>query len=392
MYPLRVIVIGCVENALLDLKAHLANEAIRVDAEFPTFAAALGELSFSDEQKRLLVVHVRDEADLKHVELLNNTRPGHPILGLTEGADDLALQLQVVRAGASQVVTFPLQPNDLERALYRIARQFGFAPAECKVVAVSGVTGGAGATTIAINLASEIAAKYRVPTILTEVGSHVGKLAVCLNAKPHTTMQQLLGNLKLDSALVRTSLTEIEDNFRILAGSYQSIQGKNATVADVVRLLELTRHLASMVLVDMPYSSDELYFGVLGMADHVVLIAEQRVPSIHALAVVRDALERRGISAQQSLVVNRYDASLPKLDARNLCKLLQVPVLETVRNDYLAVAGAQNNGWPLRREAPRSPVLTDLNRLAATLMGGAPNHRPAANKSTLRRAWQKLWS
>jgi pilus assembly protein CpaE len=391
MYPLPVILIGCTENALVDLKPHLANEAIRIDAEFPTMAAARGELTIAEEQKRLFIVHVRDEADVKNLELLNNTCPGHPILGLAEGNTNLLLD--TMRAGAAQVVGFPLQTSDLERAFHRIARQFGFAPAECKVVAVSGVTGGAGATTIAINLASEIAGLYKSPTILTEVGSQVGKLAVCLNAKPHTTMQQLLGNSKLDSALVRGSLTDIEENFRILAGSYQQVHGKNVAVAEVVRLLEITRHLASTVLVDMPYSTDDVYFGVLGLVDYVVLIAEQRVPSIHALAVVRDALERRGIGARQILVVNRYDAALPKLDVKNLCKLLQVPMLETVRNDYLAVAGAQNNGWPLRREAPRSPVLQDLGRLSATLMGGAPNHRGnSKNKGTLKLAWQKLWS
>jgi hypothetical protein len=48
-----------------------------------------------------------------------------------------------------------------------------------------------------------------------------------------------------------------------------------------------------------------------------------------------------------------------------------------VDNDYASNSAAQNNGRPLREQAPRSPVLTDMDGLARHLLG-LPAARPVA--------------
>ena len=60
-----------------------------------------------------------------------------------------------------QVVALPVDRDDLHQALNVIALQFCKKAHERQVFAVTGAAGGSGATTIAVNLAFEIAERLR---------------------------------------------------------------------------------------------------------------------------------------------------------------------------------------------------------------------------------------
>jgi len=394
MYPLKAILVGCGEAAILDLHQELADQAVTIEAEFPDVKTVVGHLPLAQTDKRLFLVEVNTPDDLHRLERLNDTYVGRPLLALVGGGSrDPGLMLRAVRVGAAQVVALPLDRADFADALARIARQFGYAVSECKIIAVAGVTAGAGATTVAISLAAAIAARHHLSTVLTELGQQVGKLAVSLNLRPRFTTHDLLANPeRLDINLVRESLAPVEDHFQVLAGAYQSINSVPPSLPQVLRLLEHVRQLANVIVVDMPYSYDELYFAVLSVADEVVLIAEQKVTSVHSLVVMRDALEQKAITARQFLVVNRYHPGLEDLDAAHLRELLQVKELETIRNDYESVCAATNNGRPLHQQAPHSAALADIERLADKLLGAAD---PRPNRTRLvdrfRHVWKEVW-
>jgi CheY-like chemotaxis protein len=99
----------------------------------------------------------------------------------------------------------------------------------------------------------------------------------------------------------------------------------------------------------------------------VVLVAVQSVSSIRTLKMVRDTLEREEGIRPQRLVINRYEPALPGFTADQLAKLLQVPQVQTVANDYPAVMAALNLGKPLALSAPESGVRADIRGLALTI-------------------------
>jgi Flp pilus assembly CpaE family ATPase len=55
--------------------------------------------------------------------------------------------------------------------------------------------------------------------------------------------------------------------------------------------------------------------------------------------------------------------------AAEIQKLLGVPRLATISNDFRAVNLAINQGKPLRRVAPETPILHDLDVLIHSLLG-----------------------
>src|SRR5262249_29099991 len=146
------------------------------------------------------------------------------------------------------------------------------------------------------------------------------------------------------------------------------------SLPDVIRLVDTVKRLAKVVVLDIPYSYDDLFFKALDAAHQVLLVGEQKIPSVRALQSVLDILGRSKTVPDYGVVINRYDARIEGFTLGDLEKLLGVPKLMTVADDYAAVTASLNRGRPLRLQAPDSSALADIDVLAQTLL--APNHRP----------------
>ena len=109
-----------------------------------------------------------------------------------------------MRAGASEILSLPIQAEEFKAALDRIAVQFVYSVKDTKVIAVAGVTGGSGATTVALNLAYEIADRHGLRCILADLSLRMGVVASHLNIEPGHTILDLLR----DTGRVDTNLAQ----------------------------------------------------------------------------------------------------------------------------------------------------------------------------------------
>ena len=229
MYPLTAVFIGCDENTCPGLRHELLEQGVKLEAEFTDVNQLFAELSVTPVRRRLFVVYLESAAACRYLERLNEVFSGQPILALMNEPSGSPLLLQAMRAGAAQVVALPLQIQDLKDALDRIALQFGYPANTSRLIAVSGVNEGCGATTIAINLAAEIASQYSTPTVLTELSLRMGRLAGYLDLSPGYTTHDVLSDLdRLDIEVVQQALVKVADNFHILAGPYKGIPQSDA--------------------------------------------------------------------------------------------------------------------------------------------------------------------
>ena len=94
-----------------------------------------------------------------------------------------------------------------------------------RVIAVAGVTGGCGATTMAINIAFEISQTHpTLRVVLAELSLQVGKLPLYLNVEPRLTTHDLLKDIhRIDLYFMQQALTPVVEGFSILAGPYHAV-------------------------------------------------------------------------------------------------------------------------------------------------------------------------
>ncbi len=120
------------------------------------------------------------------------------------------------------------------------------------------------------------------------------------------------------------------------------------------------------MILDVPCTRNSEEFEALDVADLVVLVAEQTVPSIQLTC---ERL-RLGIRAHAPVVVlNRFDPNRKGFDITHLARVLGTDHVRTVSDDHESMIASINSGQPLRLASPRSRALVDIDLLTEDLLG-----------------------
>jgi pilus assembly protein CpaE len=370
MYPLRAILVGHPEAEAAAIRGALANLAVIVDAEFTDADQVIHNRDSLVQSKYLFVARVNAASDLLQIRRLLRAFPGNPILALLNQDSDLQGLLTTQRAGAIQIAFRPLQSDDLQAALETITLQLGINAASSKAIVVCGVTEGAGATSLAVNLANEIATVLQIDCVLVELSPGMGNLATYLDLEPRITTRDLLTDAAaMELPRVKQALSKVADHLHVLAGPYREPSTLAPSPARVLQLIGHLRRLADVVVLDMPYDFGQTYLGAFAASDQILLVGEQTVPSVHDLRIVRDSLEKGTVDAKRHYVISRFDFSDDQFSTERLKEIFQTDQVWPVSNDRLAFRSAMNEGKTLRGMFSHSAAVRDVQQLAAALFG-----------------------
>jgi MinD-like ATPase involved in chromosome partitioning or flagellar assembly len=258
-----------------------------------------------------------------------------------------------------------------------------------QVVAVWGPTGAPGRTTVAVNVAAEVAQRGW-PTLLVDADPYGGAVAVALGLADEAPglaaacRAANLGTLDaggLDELLVQAHRLEV------LTGLDRAERWPELRPAAVAAVLALARTRAAVTVVDCGFcleQDEELSYDtlaprrngatltVLEHADLVVVVGSADALGLRrllsGLADLREALPE----ARTTVVLNRLRASAGPGE-RELRDVLRreagVERVTCVPDDVLTVDRALAAGGPLLRVAPDSAVRQALSGLATSLVG-----------------------
>jgi pilus assembly protein CpaE len=376
MYPFKVILIGDDEQLLPHVRRELLNQSAEIDNEFRNIASATEQLTLQHDDARLFVIHVDDLGQLENLKRLSGAFASRPIVVLLNGDADKSFVVNVMRCGASQVVMLPLSVAEFTEALDAVLVQFGHLASRTQVIAVTSAHGGVGSTSLAVDLAFEMAQKFQLDTILLELQLNFGMLATFLGIEPrHTTDQLLEMGYAMDLYAIKNALVPFGDRLSILSGPLHIKSPTQVENGLITHLIQSVSHLADVVVLDVPSTMDNQQLELLNAADKVVLVAEQTVPSLQLTIEILQL----GLRAHSpSIVINRYDSSLEGFDVGHIRGVLGIDDVRTVVNDNVGFHAARNQGQPLRLASPKSKAIKDIDVIAENLL--STKHACKANK------------
>ena len=370
MYPFRAVIVGGSESERATIRREVTNLSVVVELEFDDIDKVINQRPLLAAFKCFFLVKVNSSTNMDQLGRLNQFFMGKPIVALLNEDSDLSAVLSIQRAGAAQVLLLPFRPEQLRAALDAVARQFGCPITSSKVIAVLGASEGCGSTTLAINLSDAFANEHKKSCILIELSLRLGRLGFYLDIDPTVTVSDLLaGDNALEVNAVNQALVRVTDRFHVVAGPHRAVDRRPIVPARVLNLIGAVRQMAEVVVLDMPYTLDDLYFEALSAADQVVLVARPNPPSILALKVLCEAVAQRTLGATQSLVINCYGPRAEELTESQLRKTLSAERIWTIASDPEAFEAAVNNGRPLHQESPRSRAWPGIAALACQLVG-----------------------
>ena len=315
---------------------------------------------------------------------LRGAAPQTPILVICDSAND-GLVMRAIRAGTAEQVDRKNCVSDLGRLVneslagrsaQRDAPHLRMPePPETKetatLIMLVGAKGGVGTTTVALSVASALAASHKV--ILAELLPNFGTLAQYFH--PHRKARNLAELLKMDAAAighgtVKECLWPCKNvpGLKILFGPLTAGQCGEIGPDHARAIMRALCTLADYVVIDLPATLSDANRAVLEDADVLALVAERDPFSIESGKRMLDTILSWNAPAPVfgAVIVNRASLSVP-LDLAEIEVQLAIPILGVIPPASDLCVASQKAGAPLVLYDPESLAGRSFTALAESL-------------------------
>ncbi len=345
------------------------------------FVRLVGEVGSPDELANLLhratvnlVFFHLDPDPEPIVEVIDGVSTKYPELALVaishkSGPDAI---LAPMRAGCDQFVCEPIDHNDLANAVARVASRRLLSNTKSRCICVVGASGGAGATSIACNLALEIGNIVDRDCALVDLDLQFGDVALNFDCEPRYTMYDLAeSGSELDRSILSTTVTTLPCKVALLARPETIEQADNITPEIIHRVLELLTGVYENVVIDVPGHFDVRTIAAMGQADLILVVCQLQVPSLRNAKRFMDTLKHMGVPEERiEVVINRSDGRSGRLTEQHVEETMKKAVFASVPNDYQFVARSIDFGRPIAALDRNSPVRAAIRKMARKIVSG----------------------
>lgn len=341
-----------------------------IDSAVGSLERLAGTAEMAAPNVLLLAQSVIDDADLVRIERLASRQPAMAIILQCQhqGSDFL---LQAMRAGVREVLPQADTGAALNAALQRIEdKSARHVRRDGKIIAFVSCKGGSGATFLAANLAYALA-RDNQRVALFDLNLQFGDAALFVSdQKPAATLSHVAQQIhRLDASFLAASMVQVTPNFSILAAPEDPGHAGDIKPEHIDQLLHLARHEYDFIVLDTGRGLDAISVRALDHADMICPVVQATLPYIRdgkRLLQVFQTLEYP--ASKIHLILNRH-AGADEIRGRDLEAAYGHHIFHAMPNHYAVAAASVNQGVPVLKLAPGSPLAKSLQECARKLGG-----------------------
>jgi pilus assembly protein CpaE len=285
----------------------------------------------------------------------------------------------LLRIERSDVLDAPFSHDNISAAIAGLMAAKAPSPAAApsgdiaRCWAVTGAVGGSGATTIAIEIATQLCIRSGKDksVCLIDLNLADGSAAAYLGSSP----AMRLGDLgraadKLDVAMLQAFVTPVTKQLDLLAATRDPLAFDSIPPEAILRMLEIACDTYDWVVIDMPRHRRAWTVQALSGCDEVLVTSELTVPALLAARSLSDEIERDiGSGKKPRIVLNRLAGRMfgPAPSMAEAERALQRKAEAGISSDWEAAAASVNLGGPIATHRPKSKIVKDVQVLVGRL-------------------------
>jgi pilus assembly protein CpaE len=290
------------------------------------------------------------------------------ILGHT---NDIRLYRELMRRGVSEYLVAPFDPVQMIRSIATLFTD-PEAPFTGKTLAVTGVKGGVGASSIAHNLAWALSERLKVNSTLIDLDLNFGTTGLDFNQDTQATIADaLMSPDRFDDAVMGRLITKATDRLSLFTAPATLDRTYNLEPETYNRVLDQVRGSVPFVVLDLPHIWSDWFKSTIIGADEIVVVAAPDLASLRNGKNLIDFLKAaRPNDSQPRLVLNMVGLpKRPEIPAADFAKAVGIAPTFIIPHDPQTFGTAQSNGQMIFEVAPKSKTAEMLTSFAQIIAG-----------------------
>ncbi|WP_375454449.1 CpaE family protein [uncultured Methylobacterium sp.] len=285
--------------------------------------------------------------------------------------NDVTLYRQFIQRGVSDYLMAPVDPLTLIASLSDLFAAPGVKPVG-RTIAVYGVKGGIGASTVAHNLAWSIARGQGAQTVIADLDIAFGTASLNFNQDPPQGIAEaVFAPERLDSALVERLLSKCSDHLSLLSAPASLDRTIDLSEPAFDALIDHLRAAVPCIVLDVPHQWCAWSKRVLTAADEILVVAGPELASLRNAKNLLSALQhRRPNDRAPRVILNGVGVpKRPEIGAAEFSKALEAPLAASIPFDPAIFGAAANNGQMIAEVEANSKPAEIFADLAAAMLG-----------------------
>jgi pilus assembly protein CpaE len=313
-----------------------------------------------------------------------NAMPQVTVLALVTPQHLVDLQ-EALMAGASSFVAFPIEPNQFTTTVMRASQETPKREARVKrghLVAVVGLKGGVGRTTLAVNMAVALRQRIDGDVILVEAHHGLSDLSLNMNLLSRHTLASLAQENNIDADVLLGHLQLHASRVKVLAAPPDLSQLVELPIPTWQNILTQLTEMAPYVVVDTAAVTDAVLSEVLTHADDIIVVTGPDLAGLRSAVVLLQTLDAESnVHGRTHVVINRAGVrgGIPEAAC---AKQVGEEIAIALPDDAALATFALNRGVPYILSHPRSILSRKVQELVSKLFDvkAAPTPAPASKE------------
>ncbi len=307
---------------------------------------------------------------------------------------------QLLRKGADEFVPYPLPEGELQEAIDRMNKPDPVIAAQAAAAAtlaggeskegalfvVQGLAGGVGATTLAVNLAWELAnvSEKETPSVcLIDLDLQYGTVSTYLDLPRRETVFEMLSDTaSMDDEVFSQALQTFEEKLQVLTAPSDMVPLDLITPEDIQRVIDTARTHFDYVIVDMPKTLVLWSETVLQAAHVYFALIELDMRSAQNALRLKRALQAEELPFNKLRFALNRAPKFTDLNGKGRVKRmgesLGISIDLLLPDGGKPVMQSGDHGLPLASSAAKNPLRREIAKLAKSLHSLGSNDAEAA--------------
>ena len=308
------------------------------------------------------------EEDFHFISSLTDRYKDLRIIAYTQ-TPSVDLMIKTLRAGASALLSVPFLKSEFDTAIDKVKNELLHKQKEkskCRIITVFSNKGGIGKTSVASNLALELAKITREDVALVDLNFQLGDVTTFWDLKPTFDLTYMVNNPeKLNKDFLLNTLERYKNtSLHILADPPYFKGADNISSKQILGLLGALKSAFSYVVIDTSAGFDDKTMTAVRNSDLTLLVTVANLPALRNTQRCLELFEAE-IQDKDSVqvIVNRYMEN-DEITIEDMEKLLTRHIFDKVPNNYFTMMSAINKGVPVSEINKDSNVAKAYKALA----------------------------